>query len=174
MTPWTAAHLTSLSFTISLNLLKFLSLESVMLSKHPLLYHPFLLLPSVFPSIRAFSSESALHIGWQKYRSFNFSISHSNEYSELISFGIYWFDLLGVQGTLKSLPQHHNLKASNVLRKLTLTYEWDKANFIIKCWILPVIHWILYWKWKSRMIIWVQNGRKCISCLPSWLWDWLI
>ena len=121
-TPRTAAHWASLSFIISQSLPKFMSLESVMLSNHLLIYHPFLLLPSVFPSIRAFSSESVLHIRWQKYWSFNFSISPFNEYSGLISFRIYWFDLLAVQGSLKSLLQYHNLKASDVLRKLTVTY----------------------------------------------------
>ena len=85
---------------------------TMLLSSHLILCHPILLLPSVFPSIRAFSSESVLHIRWQKYWSFNFSISPFNEYSGLISFRIYWFDLLAVQGSLKSLLQYHNLKAS--------------------------------------------------------------
>ena len=83
-----------------------------MLSNHLIFYHPFLLLPSVFPSIRVFSNESALRIRWPKYWSFSFSISPSNDYSGLISFRIDWFDLLAVQGTLKSLLQHHSLKAS--------------------------------------------------------------
>ena len=87
-------------------------LELVMLSNHLILCFPLLLLPSVFPSIRIFSSDSALHIRWPKYRSFGFSISPSNEYSGLISFRINWFDLLAVQGTLKSLLQHHSSKAS--------------------------------------------------------------
>ena len=84
----------------------------VMPSNHLILYCPLLLLPSIFPSIRVFSNESALHIRWPKYWSFSFNISPSNEYSGLISFGIDWFDLLAVQGTLKSLLQHHNLNAS--------------------------------------------------------------
>ena len=102
------------SFTISQSLLKLMSIESVMLSNHLLLCHP-LLLPSVFPGIRVFSNESALRIRWPKFWRFSFSISPSNEYSELISFRIDWLDLLAVQGTLKSLLQHLSLKAS-VLR----------------------------------------------------------
>ena len=110
-TPWTATHQAFLSFTISWSLLKLMSTESVMPSNHFILFCPLLLLPSIFPSIRAFSSE-ALHIRWPKYWSFSFSISLSNEYSGLISFRIAWFDFLAVQGTLKSLLQDHNLKAS--------------------------------------------------------------
>ena len=105
----------SLSFSVSWSLPKFISIESVMPSRHLILYHPLLLPPSIFPSIRVFSSESVLHIRWPKYWSFRFNISPSNEYSGLISFRIDWFDLLAVQRTLKSLLQHHNSKAS-VLR----------------------------------------------------------
>ena len=111
MTPWTAACQASLSTTNSQSLLKFMSLESVMPSNHLILYHP-LLLPSIFPSIRVFSSESVLCIRWPKYCSFSFNISPSNEYSGLVSFTIDWFALLAVQGTLKSLLQHHSSKAS--------------------------------------------------------------
>ena len=102
----------SLSFTISWHLLKLMSIESVMPSNHLILCCPLLLLPSIFPSIRIFSRESALHIRWPKYWSFSFSISPSNEYSGLISFRIYWFRSPCCPGTLKSLLQHHNLKAS--------------------------------------------------------------
>ena len=112
-TPWTAACLASLSFTISRSLLKLMSVELVMPSIHLILCHP-LLLPSVFPSLRVFSNESALCIRWPKYWSFSFSISPSNEYSGLISFRIDWFDLLAAQGTFKSLLQHHSSKASNL------------------------------------------------------------
>ena len=105
-------HQASLSFTISLSLLKLMSTELVMPSNHLILCHPLLPLPSIFPSIRVFSNESAPPIRWPKYWSFSFSISLSNEYSGLISFRIDWFDLLAVQGTLKSLLQHHSLKAS--------------------------------------------------------------
>ena len=111
-TPWTAACQASLSITNSRSLLKFMSIESVMPSNYHILYHPLLLLPSIFPSIRVFSNESILHIRWPKYWSFSFSISPSNEYSGLISFRIDFFDLLAVQGTLKSLLQHHSSKAS--------------------------------------------------------------
>ena len=106
-TPWT-----SVSITNSQSLLKLMSIESVMPSNHLILCHPLLLPPSIFPSIRVFFNESVLHIRWPKYWSSNFSISPSNEYSGLISFRIDWFDLLAVQGTLKSLLQHHSSKAS--------------------------------------------------------------
>ena len=112
MIPWTAAYQASLSFTISGSLLKFMSTESVIPSNHLILCCPLLLLPSIFPSIRVFSNESVLCIRWPKYGSFSFSINHSNEYSGLISFRIDWFDLLSVQGTLKSILQPHSLKAS--------------------------------------------------------------
>ena len=109
---WTAACQASLTITNSWSLLKLMSIESVMPSNHLILRHPLLLLPSVFPSIRVFSNESVLCIKWPKDWSFRFSISPSNEYSGLISFRIEWFDLLAVQGTLKSLPQYHSSKAS--------------------------------------------------------------
>ena len=102
----------SLSFTVSQSLIKFMSIELVMPSNHLILCHPLLLLPSIFPSIRIFSNESAVLIRWPKYWSFSFHIIPANEYSELISFRIDWFDLLAVQGMLKSLLQHHSLKAS--------------------------------------------------------------
>ena len=110
--PWTTARQTSLSFTISWSLLKFMSIESVMPSNHLILCHPLLLLPSIFPGIRVFSKELALCIRWPKYWSSHFSISLSNEHSGLISFRMDWLELLAVQGTLRSLLQQHNLKAS--------------------------------------------------------------
>ena len=109
---WTAARQASLSITNSQSLLKLMSTESVMSSNHLILCHPLLLLPLIFPSIRVFSNESVLYIRWPKYWSFSFNISPSNEYSGLISFRMDWFDLLAVQGTLKSLLQHHSPKAS--------------------------------------------------------------
>ena len=112
MTPWTAACQASLSITNSQSLLKLMSIESVMISNHLILCHPLPLRPSIFPSITVFSNESALHIRWPKYWNFSFSINPSNEYSELISFRMDWLALLAVQGTLKSLPQHHSSKAS--------------------------------------------------------------
>ena len=111
-TLWTAARQTSLSITNSRSLHKLMSLESVMPSNCLILCLPLLLLPSIFPSIRVFSNESVLHIRWPKYWGFSFSISLSNEYSGLILFRMDWLDLFAVQGTLKSLLQHHNLKAS--------------------------------------------------------------
>ena len=107
-TPRTAAYQASLSITNSWSLLKLMSIGSVMPPNHLILCHPLLLLPSIFPSIRVFSNESALHIRWPKYWSFSFNISPSNEHSGLISFRLDWLDLLAVQGTLKSLLQHHN------------------------------------------------------------------
>ena len=104
MIPWTAVCQASLSFTISQSLLQFMSTELVMLSNHLILCCPLLLLPSIFPSIKVFSNDLALHIRWPKYWSFSFSISPSNEYSGLISFRIDWFGLLAAQGTLKSSP----------------------------------------------------------------------
>ena len=109
-TPWTSARQASLSITNSWSLPKLMSTESVMPSNHLILCRPLLLLPSILPSIRVFSNESALHIRWPKYWSFSFNISLSNEYSGLISFGMDWFDLRAVQGTLKSLLQHHSSK----------------------------------------------------------------
>ena len=111
-TPWTVAHQASLSVTNSWNLLKLMSIESVMPSNHIILCRPLLLLPSIFPSIRVFSNESVLHIKWPKYWSFSFSISPSNEHPGLIFFRMDWLDVLAVQGTLKSLLQYHSWKAS--------------------------------------------------------------
>ena len=125
--PWTAACQASLSFTISQSFPKLMSIESVMPSNHLILCHPILLLPSVFSNIRVFFSESALGIRWPQYWSFSFRISPFNEYSGLISFRFDWFDLLAVQGTLKSLLQHHSLKA------LIL---WRSAFFMVQ-----LTHW---------------------------------
>ena len=132
LTPWTAARQASLSFTISWSLLKVMSIESVVSSNHIILCHPLLFLPSIFPSIRVFSNESALRIRWPKYWSFSFSISPSSEYSGLTSFRKDWFDLLAVQGTLKSLFQHHSSKVSLL---------WHSAFFMVQ---LTSVH--DYWK----------------------------
>ena len=121
-TPWTAEHQASLLFTISQSFLKLMSIELVMPPSHLILCHS-LLLSSILPSIRVFSSESAFHIRWPKYWSFSFNISPSNVYSGLISFRIDWFDLLTVQGTLKSLLQHHSLKESVL---------WSSGFFMIQ------------------------------------------
>ena len=133
MTPWNAACQASLSFTISRSFFKLMSIELVMPFNHLILYCPLLLLPSSFPSIRVFSNESALCIRWPKYWSFSFSISPSSEYSGSISFRTDWFDLLVVQGTLKSLLQYHTSKAS-VLQHSAFFY----------CPALTSIHY--YWK----------------------------
>ena len=121
-TPWTTAHQASLSIINSQSLPKPMSTESVMPFKHLILCHP-LLLPSTFPSMRVFSSESVLWIRWPKYWSFSFSISPANEHPGLISFRMDWLDLLGVQGTLKSLLQHHSSKASILWHSLSLLYS---------------------------------------------------
>ena len=116
VTPWTAAHQASLSITNSQSLLKLISIELVISYNHRILCRPLLLLPSIFPSIRVFSNESALCISWPKYWSFSFNISPSNEHPGLISFRMNWLDFLAVQGTLKSLLQHHSSKASILWR----------------------------------------------------------
>ena len=122
-TPWIAAYQASLSITNSWSLLKLMSVESMMPSNHIILYRPLILPHSIFPSIRVFSNESALRIRWPRYWSFSFNISHSNEYSRLISFKMDWLYLLAVQGTLKSLLQHHSSKASIL---------WCSAFFIVQ------------------------------------------
>ena len=122
-TPWTAVLQASLSITNSRSSPKPMSIESVMPSNHFILCHPLLLLPSIFHSIRVFSNESALHIRWPKYWSFSFNISPSNEHAGLISFRMDWLDLLAVQGTLKSLLQHHSSKASIL---------WCSAFFMVQ------------------------------------------
>ena len=122
-TPWTAAHELSLSFTIFQSLFKLMFIESVMPSNHLVFCQLLLLLPSNFPTIRVFSSELSLHIRWPKYWSFSFNISPSNEYSGLISFRMDWLDLLAVQGTLKTLLQHHSSKASIL---------WCSAFFMVQ------------------------------------------
>ena len=170
-TPWTAAHQTSLSITNDRSLLKLTSIESVMPSNHLILCHPFLLPPSIFPSIRVFSNESVLCIRWPKYWSFSFSISPSNEYSGLISFRMDWLDLLAVQGSLKSLLQHHSSKAS-ILQ--------DSAFFIVQLWHpymttgktkdltrRTFVGKIMLFNMLSRLVITFLPSSKCL--LISWL-----
>ena len=143
--PWNAACQTSLSFTVFRSLLKLMSTELVMPSKHFILCRPLFLLPSIFPSIRDFFSESVLCIGWPKYWSFSFSISSSDEYSGLISFRIAWIDLLNVQGTLKSILQHPSFKASILWGsaffkvqlshpKINLKNTWFWFHCLYDCW----------------------------------------
>ena len=142
-TQWTAARQAPLSSTVSQSLLKFMSVEPVMLSNHPILWCPFLLLPLIFPSIRVFSNESALCIRWPKYWSFSFNISPSKEYSGLISFRIDWFDLLAVQGTEEPspAPQFKSINSSvlNLLYGPTLTSIHDywknhSFDYMNLCW----------------------------------------
>ena len=172
-TPWTAACQASLSFTILQSLLKFISIESVMLSNHLILCHPLLLLPSILPNIRVFSGESALHIRWPKYWSFSFSICLSNEYSGLISFRIDWFDLLAVQGALKSLCQHHSSKVAIL---------WHSAFFMVQISHLYVTAGktipLTIWTFVCQMIPLLFNtlSRFVIAFLPrsKYLWNsWL-
>ena len=127
VTPWAAAHQASPSITNSRGLLKLMSIESVMPSNHLILCRP-LLLPSIFPSIRVFSNESALRIRWPKYWSFSFNISPSNEHPGLISFRMNWLDLLAVQGTLKSLLQHHSSKESILQRSAFFIVQLSHDN----------------------------------------------
>ena len=122
-THWTAARQTSLSITNSQSLFKLISTDSVMPSKHLILCRPLLLMPPIFPSIRVFSNESTLHMRWPKYWSFSFSVSPSNEHSGLICFRMDWLDLLAIQGTLKSLLQHHSSKASILRRSAFFTVQ---------------------------------------------------
>ena len=137
VTPWTAACQASLSYTISLSLLKLMSTESMMPSNYLIFCCPLILQPSVFPSIRVSSIEQALHIRWPKYWSFSFSINPSSKYSGLISFKIDWFDLLAAQGTLKSLLQHHSQKFFILITTLIKSILCDKCGgklmFPYKC-----------------------------------------
>ena len=170
-TPWTAACQASLSITNSRSLLKLMSIESVMPSNHLILCPPHLLLPSVFPSIRIFSNELTLCIRWPKY--WSFSISPSNEYSELISFRIDWLDLLAVQGTVKSLPQHHSSKASILWRsaflmvQLSLSYVTiGKTIALARCTFAGKMMSLLF-NVLSRLVI--AFLPRCKRLLISWL-----
>ena len=170
MTPWTAACQAFLSFTIFRSLLKLMSIESVMPSNHLILCHSLLLLPSVFPSIRIFSNEPALHIRWPKY--WSFSMSPSNEYSELTSFRINWFDLLAVQGTLKSLLQRHSSKVSilwhsaSCIVQLSHPYMTSgKITLTRRTFVGKIISLLL--NMLSRLVITFLPRSKCL--LISWL-----
>ena len=132
VTQWTAACQASLSITNLQSLLKLMSIELVMPSNHLILCHPLLLLPSIFPNIGIFSNESVLHIRWPKYWSFSFSISPSSEYSGLTSFRIDWLNLLAVQGTLKSLLQHHSSKASILRRSAFFIFQLSHPYMITR------------------------------------------
>ena len=171
MTPWTAACQASLSFIISQSLLKLMSIESVMPSNHLILCCPLLLLPSIFPSIRVFSNELALLIRWLEY--WSFSISPSNEYSGLISFRIDWFDLLAVQGSLKSLLQHHSLRASVLchsaffMDQLSHPYMTTGRTIALTLWTFVCKAMSLLFNILSRFVIAFLLRSK--SLLISWL-----
>ena len=173
-TPWMTACQASLSFSISWSLLKLMSFELVMTSNHlTRLCHPFLLLPSIFPSIRVFSNELALCIRWPKYWSFSFTISPTSEYSELISIRINWFDLLALQGTLKSLLQHHNSKASIpqpcafFMVQLSHPYMTTGKTIALTIWTFVGKVMPLLFNTLSRFIIASLPRSKCL--LISWL-----
>ena len=170
-TPWTAACQGSLSITNSQSLLKLMSIESVMPSNHLILCHPLLLLPSVFPNIRIFSSESVLCIRWSKHQSFSFSISPSNDYSGLISHRMDWLDLLTVQETLKSLLQHHSSKPSIIRHSAFFivqlshpymttgkTIALTRRTFLGE--VMPLLFNLL-----SRLVIAFLPGSKCLLIL---------
>ena len=168
-TPWTAACQASLSITISWNM----SIESVMPSSHLILCHPLLLLPSIFPNIRVFSNKSVLCIRWPKYWSFSFSISPSNEYSGLISFRIDWLDPLAVQGTLKSLLQHHSSKAlvlqcsAFFIVQLSHPYMTTGKTIDLTRWTFAEKVMSLLFIMLSRFVIAFLPRSKCL--LISWL-----
>ena len=167
-TPWTAACQASLSITNSQSLLKLMSIELVMPSNHLILCHPLLLPPSIFPNIRVFSNESVLPNRWPNYWSFSFSISPFNEYWGLISFRINRFDLLAVQGTLKSLLQHHSLKASIlwhsafVMVQLSHPYKTTGKTIALTRWTLVSQETSLLFNMLSRLVIVFLPRSKCL------------
>ena len=170
-TPWTAAHQASLSITNCQRLLKLMSIESVMPSNHLILCQSLLFLPSIFPSIRVFSTESVLCIRWLKY--WSFSVNPSNEYSGLISFRIDWFDLLAVQGSLKSLLQHHNSKASILWHSIFFTVQLSHP-YMTTGKTIALTRWTLVGKVMS--LLFNMLSRLVIAFLPmskrlliSWL-----
>ena len=173
VTTWTTARQASLSITNSQSSPKPMSIESVMPSNHLILCHPLLLLPSIFPSIRVFSKESALHIRWPKYWSFSFNISPSNEHPGLISFRMDWLDLLAVQGTLKSLLQYQSSKASILwcsaffIVHLSHPYMTTGKNMALirRTFVGKVIS--LLFNMLSRLVITFLPRSKCL--LISWL-----
>ena len=167
MTPWTATHQASLSITNSQSLLKFMSIELVMPSNHLIFCCTLLLPPSIFPSIRVFSNESVLHIRWLKYWSFSFSISPFKEYSGLTSFRIDWFDL-AVQGTLKSLLQHHTSKTAILWRsaffivQLSYPYVTTGRTITLTRWIFVGKVMSLLFNMLSRFVIAFLPRSKCL------------
>ena len=173
VTPWTTARQASLLITNSWSLLKLMSVELVTPSNQLILCCPFLLLPPIPPSIRVFSNESVLPLRWPKYQSFSFSISPSNEYSGLISFSMDWLDLLAVQGTLKSLLQHHSSKASSFqlsaffILQLSHPYMTTGKTIALTRWAFFGKVMSLLFNMLSRLVITFLPRRKCL--LISWL-----
>ena len=168
VTPWVTARQASLSITNSWSSPKPMSIELVMWSNHLILCRPLLLLPSVFPSIRVFSNESVLQIRWPKYWSFSFSISSSNEHSGLISFIMDWLDLLAIQGTLKSLLQHHSSKASILLHSAFLIVQLSHPHMTIGK-TIGLTRWTfvgqvmsLLFNMLSRLVIAFLPRSKCL------------
>ena len=172
-TPWTAACQASLSVTNSQSLFKLMLIEPVLPSNHLILCCPLLLLPSIFPNIRIFSNESALHIRWPKYWSFSFNISPSNEYSRLISFRMDWLDLLAIQGILKSLLQYHSSKASILHRsaffivQLSHPYMTTGKTIALTRWTVVGQVMPLLFNMLSSLVITFLPRSKCL--LISWL-----
>ena len=160
VTPWTVASQASLSFTVSWNLLKLKSIESVIPSNHLILYRPLLLLPSIFPSIRVFSNELALYIRWPQY--WSFSISPSIEYSGLISLRIDWFDLLAIQGSLKSLLQHRSWKASVLWCSAFITVQLSRLYMTAKKNIALAI-WTFVGKVKSLLFSFINFDKSLLN-----------
>ena len=171
--PWIAPCQAALSITNSWSLPKLMSIELVMPSNHLILCHPLLLPPSIFPSIRVFSNESVLHIRWPKYWSFSLSITPSNEYSGLISFKMDWLDLFAVQGTLKSLLQHHSSKASILwcsaffIVQLSYPYMTTGKTIALTRWTLVRKVMSLLYNMLSRLVTVFLPRSKCL--LISWL-----
>ena len=189
VTPWTAARQASLSITNSQSLLKLMSIELVMPSNHHNLCRPLLFLPSIFPSIRVFPNESALHIRWPKYWSFN--ISPSNEHPGLISFRMDWLDLLAVQGTLKSLLQHQSSKASILWHSVffivqlshpymttwkTRDWCWSWNSNTLATWCKEQMRWKRYWCWERFRTGGEEGNRRWdgwMASLTQWTWVWV-
>ena len=173
MTPWTAACQASLSITNSWSLPKLMSIESVMPCNHLILCCLLLLLPSIFPRIRVFSSKSVFHISWPKYWSFSFSIRPSNEHSGLISFRMDWLDLLAVHGALKSLLQHYSSKASILqplavfIVQLSHSYMTTGKTIVLTRWTFAGKVMSLLFNMLSRLVLTLLPRSKCL--LISWL-----
>ena len=170
VTPWTAAHQAFLSITSSRSLPKPMSIESVMPSSHLILCHPLLLLPSIFPSIRVFPNKSALRIRWPQYWSFSFNISPSNEHPGRISFRMDWLDLLAVQGTLKSLLQHHSSKASILHCSAFFIFQLSHP-YMTTGKTIALTRWIFVGKVMSLLFNMLSSQGYGFSSGHVWMWE---